>query len=292
MQKLAGRNSGALLRHARLFSKPPESHKAKEARKSPMSRKEPTRRVPAAGCTRGPFLPTMRAVRSMRPGLPTRRHLGAAAAVLGFALQDAHAAGGHHAVDDAAILEPGQCQVETWADRERGGGRTLVHLGSACRIGPLELGLNLDRTRWSGSDAAVSGGPQVKWAAPLTESLSVGVVVSAAWQDPRPQFAGSTVVLPLTWQPTESLAVQVNLGRDFRRHGPDVARQGAALEWTATPHWSLVAERFRESEAGFWRLGARYAVTDALSVDLSQARGVTGGAPAWWTVGLNWAFQR
>lgn len=245
--------------------------------------------MPAAACTRGPFFPTVRSVRS---GLPARRRLGAAAALLGMALQEAHAAGGHHAVDDAAILEPGQCQVEAWADRERGGGRTLVHLGPACRLGPLELGLNLDRTRLAGSDATVAAGPQIKWAVPLSESLSVGMVLLAAWQDPRPRFAGSTAVLPLTWQPTESLAVHVNLGRDFRRHGPDMPRHGAALEWTATPHWSFVAERFRESEAGFLRLGARYTVNDALSVDLSQARGVAGGTPAWWTVGFNWTFLR
>ncbi len=212
--------------------------------------------------------------------------------MLGIALQPAHAAGGHHAVDDAAILEPDQCQVETWADRERGGGRTLVHLGPACRLGPVELGLNLDHTRWAGSDTSVTAGPQVKWATQITESLSVGVVLLATWQDTRPRLAGSTVVLPLTWQPVDGLAVHVNLGRDFRRQGPDLNRGGAALEWAASPRWSLVAERFRESEANFWRLGARYAVSDALSLDLSQARGLAGAAPAWWTIGLNWAFQR
>lgn len=238
-----------------------------------MSRKEHTRRAPAAGCPRG-------------------RRLGAAAALLGMALQEAHAAGGHHAVDDAAILEPGQCQVETWADRDRGGGRTLVHLGPACRLGPVELGLNLDRTHQAGSDTAVTTGPQVKWATPIAESLSVGVVLLGAWRNTRPRFAGSTVVLPLTWQPAEGLAVHANLGRDFRRQGPDFTRSGVALEWAATPQWSLVAERFRESEANFWRVGARYAVNEALSVDLSQARGLAGAAPAWWTVGLNWAFQR
>ena len=26
----------------------------------------------------------------------------------------ARAAGGHHSVDDATILDPGQCQLETW----------------------------------------------------------------------------------------------------------------------------------------------------------------------------------
>lgn len=224
--------------------------------------------------------------------LPARRHLGAAAALLGIALQEAHAAGGHHAVDDATILDPGQCQVETWADRERGGGRTLVHVGPACRLGPVELGLNLDRARTSGSDAAVTGGPQLKWVAPLSGSVNAGIAVSATWQDTRPRLAGSTVVFPLTWQATQSVAVHANLGRDFRHHVPSLSRSGAALEWTATPQWMLVAERFRENQGNFWRVGARYTVNDALSLDLGQARGLTSGAPLWWTLGLNWSFQR
>lgn len=225
--------------------------------------------------------------------LAPRPGLRAAATLLGLALHEAQAAGGHHAVDDAALLEPGQCQVETWADRERGGARTLVHVGPACRVGPVELGLNLDRMRQTGEGAVAVAGPQLKWAVPLTTSLSAGVALAAAWQDGSgPRFAGSTVVFPLTWQAAETLAVHVNLGRDFRRQGADTNRSGAALEWAATPQWSLVAERFRESAANFGRLGARYAVNDAVSVDLSHARGLSGGAPAWWTLGLNWTFER
>ena len=111
-------------------------------------------------------------------------------------------------MDDAALLEPGQCQVETWADRERGGARTLVHLGPACRVGPVELGLNLDRVRQTGEGAVVVAGPQLKWAVPLTASLSAGVALAAAWQDGSgPRFVGSTVVVPITWQAADTLAV-------------------------------------------------------------------------------------
>ena len=112
-----------------------------------MTQKKTVRSLFRAACARRSHAPVA------RPGLSVRGGLRATAAVLGFALQEAHAAGGHHAVDDAAILEPGECQVETWADRERGGDRTLVHVGPACRIGPLEIGVNLDRTRMVGSSA-------------------------------------------------------------------------------------------------------------------------------------------
>ena len=59
----------------------------------------------------------------------------------------AWAAGGHYAVDDAVILEPEACQVEFWIDKAADGRGTLLHAGPACRVGPVELGLNLDGVR-------------------------------------------------------------------------------------------------------------------------------------------------
>lgn len=50
----------------------------------------------------------------------------------------ARAAGGHHAVDDAAILEPGQCYIETWLGRETRGARRLLHAGPACRVAGVD----------------------------------------------------------------------------------------------------------------------------------------------------------
>lgn len=54
----------------------------------------------------------------------------------------AQAAGGHPAVDDANLLEPGQCKLELWGERESGAARTLVHAGPGCRVGAVELGLS------------------------------------------------------------------------------------------------------------------------------------------------------
>ena len=36
---------------------------------------------------------------------------------LALAAAGARAAGGHHAVDDAVMIEPGLCEFETWAER-------------------------------------------------------------------------------------------------------------------------------------------------------------------------------
>ncbi len=212
-------------------------------------------------------------------------------AVLALVSQ-AHAAGGHHAVDDAAILDPGRCQLETWAERENGGNRSLFHIGSACRVGAVELGLSADRSRFSGAPSVSAQGAQIKWAHPLSKTIAAGVVVSAAWQNTAPRFAGTTLVFPMTWQASPTLMVHLNLGRDFKRQESDTPRNGLALEWSPSKSWSFVAERFREGNTGSWRAGARYSLDNGISLDISHARGVTSGAPRWWAAGLSWEFGR
>lgn len=231
--------------------------------------------------------------RSPAPQAVVGKHaLSLAVGLLCMGLQ-AHAAGGHHAVDDAAMLEPGECQLETWADRDSHGVRSLVHLGPACRIGPVEAGLNLDGVYMTDTGTAAVVGPQIKWAYQLTESVGAGMVLGAGWQTQSPRFVASTLVFPVTWQASESVTFHVNVGRDFRRGDePDTARAGAAVEWAPLAAWSFVAERFRESDVEHWRAGARYVLSKSASIDVSRAQGLHGGEPTWWTVGLNWAFAR
>jgi hypothetical protein len=216
------------------------------------------------------------------------RRIAPAALVL-TALQ-AQAAGGHHAVDDASLLEPGECQLETWADRTAGGTRSTMHLGPACRLGAVELGLNLDRTR--GAGAASTAGLQLKWATPVSDTLSLGAVVSASWPARLTSAPRRTGVLLATWEPAQAWRVHANAGRDFQPGAPSSTHAGAALEWQTTPAVSFVAERFREGGGDHGRVGARWALSTAISVDLSRAAGWRGRAPAWWTVGLTWAGPR
>ena len=202
------------------------------------------------------------------------------------------AAGGHHEVDDAVILDPRQCQVETWADWETGGDRELLHLGPGCRVGPVELTLNIDRTRAPGAPSATVLGPQLKWARSIGERTSVGVVLSASWQDQGPDFVGGVAVVPLTWRADDALLVHINVGRDFRRGEPNPARAGAALEWSPSTAWSFVAERFREGKENLWRAGGRWTIGPSLSIDLSRASGNRESLPASWTLGLTWVLER
>ena len=68
----------------------------------------------------------------MRTRNPLRCAALAAAALVTAA--PAFAAGGHFAVDDASLLEPGQCGAESWVSRDTGGDRSL-RAGAACRVG-------------------------------------------------------------------------------------------------------------------------------------------------------------
>lgn len=201
-----------------------------------------------------------------------------------------HAAGGHHAVDDASILDAGQCQIETWA--EQGRGYRLQHVGPACRLADVELGLNLDRNAPPGAATLRTAGLQLKWARELQPGLSWGVIWSATWQSASPRLAGQAVLLPLTWSPREDLSVHVNVGRDFHRSAPDHGRYGLALEWQPSPRWQGVVEHWDDGLRAHNRVGARHLVSEALSVDLSRAQPQGLAREAWWSLGLNWVFAR
>lgn len=204
----------------------------------------------------------------------------------------AHAAGGHHAVDDAALLDVGKCKLEGWAERETGGTRSLQHLGAGCRLGPVELGLNIDSEKQAISDLATSFGPQIKWAFPLSETLSMGAAASVKFNSQSPRYVSSTLVFPFSWRATDALSVHLNWGRNFLRGGLGQPRGGVSLEWAPVGDWSLVAERFREASNNASRLGARYTLTPDIKLDISHARGLKAEGVNWWTVGLIWELDR
>lgn len=201
-------------------------------------------------------------------------------------------AAGHFDVDDASTLDPGQCQYETWWSRTGTEPVTGFHLGPACRVGPVELGLNFDRTSVQGVHS-VTGGPQVKWNfygqaadAPFSAAVSASIVSDLR----RGGRMGGQFVVPMTWRPASSLQVHVNLGADWALGtGLRTPRGGAGVEWALNDTVSLIAERNRA--AGVWtsRIGGRFSLTPLISVDVSASRtgpqGVRGFA-----IGLNHEF--
>lgn len=204
----------------------------------------------------------------------------------------AMAAGGHYAVDDAAILESGQCQLEVWFEAEVESARRLLHVGPACRVGPVELGLNVDRARAGDASKNSVLGPQVKWASALNEQLSIGLAAAANWQNHTPRYLGSSLIVPISYQVSQAWLAHVNIGRDFLSGAANSSRAGMALEWAPNSTWTFIGERFRDSGTDHWRLGGRWTLNEALSLDLSRAQGMGNTSSFWWTLGLNLAFNR
>lgn len=200
-----------------------------------------------------------------------------------------HAAGGHFAVDDAAILDPGKCQVEVWRDGADHIG-SVWHIGPACRVGPVELAVNADRVDVRDRPTQTLLGPQIKWAASIDDRLSIGLVAVATRRDATPRYVGTTLYVPLTVQLAESLHMHVNVGQDWLQDGPDRGRGGVSFEWQATPAWALIGERFRQLGGDFARVGVHWQPGDAIGFDLSRARGLGAASTSGRAIAASWAF--
>jgi hypothetical protein len=201
------------------------------------------------------------------------------------------AAGGHHAVDDAAITDPGGCKLESWWTAASGGDR-LLHAGGGCRVGPVELNASGEHTRAAG-DSESSTGLQMKWATQVAPGFSAGLSLAASWQaHARPRHQTDTLVTLFTWAVRDDLALHLNLGRDFNHADAKQNRGGVSAEWRAQPNWSVVAERYLDGGTHFVRAGVRWALTEGWSIDLSRAQHLRGPAESNWTVGATWQFER
>ena len=201
----------------------------------------------------------------------------------------AQAAGGHFAVDDATILDVDECQLEAWLERG-GSASTLLHLGPACRVGPVELGINIDRLQAKHRSPVTVFGPQVKAVAALGDRLSVGVVAIAGWQGDGPHAAVASLYAPVTVRVLPSLWLHGNAGRDWVAGRSASSRAGLALEWQALDRLAVIGEGFRQAGANFERVGLRWQAS-AFSIDLSRAFGASQTARGWWALGVNGSFD-
>ncbi|MDP9990288.1 hypothetical protein J2W30_001321 [Variovorax boronicumulans] len=208
-------------------------------------------------------------------------------------------AAGHFDVDDAGTLDPGQCQYETWWGRTGVEPVTGFHIGPSCRVGPVELGLNVDRLSVQDVQRvhSITAGPQLKWTflgqaadAPLSAAVSMGTVSDLR----RGGRMGGQFVVPVTWRPVDSLQLHANLGADWALgSGVRTPRGGLAAEWALTDVVSLIAERNRASGAWTSRVGGRFSLTPLISVDISASRSrpLGGRSVTGFVVGLNHEFS-
>ena len=213
------------------------------------------------------------------------------AAMFAFVGASAVAAGGHFDVDDASVLDVGHCQYEAWLARSPARSATLLHVGPACRVGPVELGATFDRTQHT-REAGTWLGTQLKWVVdPLIDRFSIGAAWNVAFDVTNRGRPAHTLYVPATWWAAERLWIHANAGIDWSPSGERMRRLGASVEWAATDIVTLIAERVTFSRDRTVRFGMRLSLNDKLAVDLSAARTGQRGARVF-TIGLNQDFKR
>lgn len=203
-------------------------------------------------------------------------------------------AGGHFDVDDAGTLDPGQCQYETWAGRIGSEPVRVFHLGPACRVGPVELGANIDR--YSAPDGRTTTlGPQLKWTflgQGAEARLAAAVSASTTFDLTHGGRAGGQLVIPVSWRAVDPLWIHANLGTDWATGtGTRTGRAGLAGEWALNDRVSLIVERNKSFELWTSRAGLRFSLTPLVSIDVSASRTGPQGVRGF-VIGLNHEFKR
>ena len=201
------------------------------------------------------------------------------------------AMGGHFDVDDAAVLAAGRCQVEIWAALARVRGQHGQHAGPGCRIGPVELGINVDRAVEQGLRES-NATAQLKWVVdPVLPHLSAGLVVGIGRQLGQGGGATASLFTPVTVFASEEWQFHFNVGTDRSADGVRTRRVGLAGEWVVSDRFSVIAEHIRLLGDSNSRIGVRVGLGDTTSIDMSLARTVNGRDRRW-SVGLNQEFGR
>ena len=200
------------------------------------------------------------------------------------------AAGGHHAVDDAAMLEAGSCKIEGWSAAGPADARS-VRAGAGCRVGALELSLGTEQLR-NDRASAHAWGVQVKWAHELQPGVAMGLSLAPIWQGRSAQdYQGSVAMGLFTWEAVQYLRLHLNLGRLLRQRGPDDTLGGVSLDWRFLADWQAMVERFRVDSTHFARAGLRWTPVKGWSLDTSRAQALSGPRGSVWTLGVTREFD-
>ncbi|MFA9219078.1 MAG: hypothetical protein ACEQSK_18500 [Sphingomonadaceae bacterium] len=201
------------------------------------------------------------------------------AMVLLLAAPRAHA-GRPMTVDDAAVVDPGQCQLETYTQRTASyAGVPAVSeywLAPACNVdGNWELGLAAGRASGVPGGPAQYGRLQAKTVfKPLAANdWGVGLVLGDQYQAGQGLDGNWTLNLPFSVSLRDDrILFHLNAGW-LREHVADRHRHsatwGSGAEFRLTPRCSLTAEVFGQQNAGsHYQFGASYAlVPDRVQID-------------------------
>lgn len=223
-------------------------------------------------------------------GVPAWRPVGLACAWLASGSAQA---GSPMVVDDAGIVEPGHCQLETWVQRARSG--TEVWALPACNFG-RGVELTVGGATFAARGARIDSGVLVQAKTTLRPLDDAGWGLALAVGGVRHVNAGTTdayAYVPATLSLAgDALLIHANLGwvREGGSHR-DRLSWGLGSEWQWHQRTSLLAETFGQSAGRpSWQVGVRHwLLPQRLQLDATCGDRLGGGAgQRWVAIGLRW----
>ena len=206
--------------------------------------------------------------------------------------EPAMAAGGHHAVDDAAMPSRSNCKIEGWVSSEDSGER-LAHAGSGCRVGPVELNAAATYAREHEGGSRPATALQGKWATDVARGFSADCCWPAAGRRTPSRLDGRHGIHLVHLDAARRPGVPYERGprlREPRRQTWTIR----AWPWNGPPRRDgrSLAERFVQLQTQYLRGGLRWAVNEAWTIDLSRAHSLSGRFGSIWTIGTSWQCDR
>lgn len=203
----------------------------------------------------------------------------------------AWAAGGHHAVDDATMLERGECHVESWYEFLRGGDG-LLQIGPGCNIGGVEWTFSYERARFDDGSSLNAYTPEAKYAHALDDNWAVAGAIGATYAAANSRWQTMELRLPVTYFLGDIAAIHATAAHFFERGGDNVWFWGVASDITLPADFELLLETFREDNEWFGRVGLRYFLpVEGLIADISHAASERSEGEHITTLGLTWEFE-
>lgn len=216
-----------------------------------------------------------------------------------FAGNEARAAGGAYAVDDAGVEEPGACKIESWLAYASNRDLTAV-TAPACVINifrPVEVGFAVERSRAGGEWGTGLGLHAKTNLVPVTTG-GVGVAVNfvTSFDLLTGDHADVGVVVPFTYQPIAPLNINVNLGWLWDRIADiHFFTWGVGADWKVNDRIMLIAEVFGMAGSGApdpaVQAGIRFTPMEWFDIDVIYGRNLNDDNENWITVGLNVRFN-
>jgi hypothetical protein len=224
------------------------------------------------------------------------RALGASIGILAYLPTNALAAGGPYVVDDAAVGNVGECQVESWASFASNGD-FIGTAQPACVVSlgiPVEITAAFHGVRFEGEWAALKG-LQIKF--PLfpfgLRDLAAALVIGGLVDTTNGESL-TFVNVPLTIKVRDDFRLNVNSGWLFNTESDTHhLTWGGSLEWDFQKSWTLIAEVFGltgNNNEPRLQAGIRYAPTKSVDVDIVYGHNITGEQANWITAGLTVRF--